>query len=118
MLSFPRLASSLALAAFSLAGLAGCGVSYTPARTAGFDLDASAQIDDEDIRKAFEARPQLPGTVRLAYYTFDPGIAKDLDAAFAQVPGISGVYRIPPLLVTGERRVEQGRPGLLRGRSR
>jgi hypothetical protein len=110
MLTFPRFSSALALAALGLSTLAGCGASYQPGRTAGFDLDASPQIDDDDIRKAFEARPQLPGTVRLAYYTFDPKVAGDLDALLAGVPGVSGVYRIPPLLVTGQRRFEAEAP--------
>jgi hypothetical protein len=108
------LARPLAVAVLALAGLAaltGCGGTYAPGRTAGFDADATPQIDDEDIRKAFEARPQLPATVRVAYYTFDPTVAKDLDGALAALPGVSSVYRIPPLLVTGERRLEDPRYG-------
>src|SRR5262249_23694666 len=111
MLAFPRVARSLALAALAFAGLAGltgCGASYMPGRTAGFDVDAAPQIDDEDIRKAFEARPQLPGTMRVAYYTFDPAIDKDVAATLAAIPGVTGVYRIPSLLVNGQRRFEQG----------
>lgn len=110
MLAFSRLATTLALAAASLGTLAGCGGSFTPGRTAGFEVDSPKEIDDEDIRKAFEARPQLPGQVRLAYYTFDPAVAGDLDAAFAKIPGVGSVYRIPPLLVTGERRFDGDRP--------
>jgi hypothetical protein len=105
MLSSSRFAS-LVLAAASLFAATGCGVSYMPGRTAAFDVDHAAQIDDEDIRKAFDAKPQLPGQMRVAYYTFDPQIATDLDATLAKVPGVTSVYRIPPLLVTGQRRVE------------
>jgi hypothetical protein len=104
MPSLPRLAAF----ALALASLTGCGGAYMPGRTAAFDADGSTQIDDEDIRKAFEARPQLPGEIRVAYYTFDPEVAKDLDVALAAVPGVTSVYRIPPLLVTGQRRVEEG----------
>ena len=64
MLTFPRFFSALAIAGLALSTLAGCGGSYMPGRTAGFDPEAPQQIDDDDIRKAFEARPQLPGTVR------------------------------------------------------
>jgi hypothetical protein len=109
MLPFARLARRASLAALSLAGLAGCGGAYLPGRTAGFDVDSATQIDDEDIRKAFEARPQLPSTLRVAYYTFDPLVAGDLDESLAALPGVTSVYRIPPLLVTGERRFEEGR---------
>jgi len=106
MLAFP-FARCLAFAALALAGLSGCGGAYLPGRTAGFDADGATQIDDEDIRKAFEARPQLPGAVRVAYYSFDPLIAKDVEAALATLPGVTSVYPIPALLVTGQRRIEE-----------
>jgi hypothetical protein len=109
MLCFARFACLAGLAALSLAGLAGCGSAYLPAQGAGFDADSAAQIDDEDIRKALEARPQLPSTMRVAYYTFDPLIAADLDTTLAALPGVSSVYRIPALLVTGERRFQADR---------
>ena len=84
----------------------GCGGgSYQPSRTASFQVDAEREIDDDDIRKAFDARPQMPSSdIRLSYYTFDPEIAGDLDTTLAGTAGVSSVYRIPPLLVTGQRR--------------
>lgn len=100
--SFAPLAAALALT--------GCGATYQPGRAAAFQLDASASIDDEDIRKAFEARPQLPGQIHLAYYTFDPAVAKDLDAALAAIPGVVSVYRIPALMVSGQRRIDEQSP--------
>jgi len=104
----PRSALALALVALSFA-LPACGVrEYRPSRDAAFEIDRDAEIDDEDIRKAFAARPQLPATAfNVAYYTFDPEIAKDLDATLAAVPGVASVYRIPPLLVTGQRRLDE-----------
>jgi hypothetical protein len=108
MLTFPRRALTVLALALGLAATTGCSTTYQPARAAGFEMDAPAQIDDEDIRKAFEARPQLPGQFRIAYYTFDPAIAKDLDASLAAVPGVTHVYRIPPLLASGQRRIEEG----------
>jgi hypothetical protein len=102
-----RLWSSLVALSLGVASLTGCGTTFQPGRAAAFDVDSSRQIDDEDIRKAFEARPQLPGTLRVAYYTFDAAIAHDLDAALASVPGVVSVYRIPSLLVNGQRRVEE-----------
>ena len=82
----------------------GCGSgTYQPSRSANFQIDREAEIDDEDIRKAFDARPQMPSSsIRLSYYTFDPEIADDLDKTLSTIPGVSSVYRIPPLLVTGE----------------
>ncbi len=94
------------LGAFVLTIAVGCGGgSYQPSRTASFQMDAETEIDDDDIRKAFEARPQMPASdIRLSYYTFDPEIAGDLDTTLAGTAGVSSVYRIPPLLVTGQRR--------------
>lgn len=99
----------LTLSAFALGIGAGCGGgSYQPSRSSNFQIDAEAEIDDDDIRKAFEARPQMPSSaLRLSYYTFDPEIAGDLDKSLASMPGVSSVYRIPPLLVTGQRRLQE-----------
>lgn len=108
MLAFHRL-SFLAALALSFV-TAGCSTAYVPSRAASFEIDSAKQIDDDDIRKAFEARPQLPAELRVAYYTFDPEIANDLDAALAKLPGVVSVYRIPPLMVTGQRRFESSNP--------
>jgi len=99
----------LTLGAFALGVGAGCGGgSYQPSRSTNFQIDSEAEIDDDDIRKAFEARPQMPSSaMRLSYYTFDPEIADDLDKSLATMPGVSSVYRIPPLLVTGQRRLQE-----------
>jgi hypothetical protein len=87
----------------------GCGGgSYQPSRSTNFQIDAEAEIDDEDIRKAFDARPQMPASaIRLAYYTFDPEIADDLDKTMSALSGVASVYRIPPLLVNGQRRNQE-----------
>ncbi|MDI1448348.1 hypothetical protein [Polyangium sp. 6x1] len=104
----PRLAS-LAFGALALAALSGCGVSSMPSRNSRFEMDREGEIDDEDIRKAFEARPQMPASaIRLAYYTLDPDVAGDLEKVFNGLPGVSSVYRIPALLVTGQRRLSEG----------
>ena len=93
----------------ALGMLTACGGSYQPSRSTKFEIDAEAEIDDEDIRKAFDARPQMPDSnIRLAYYTFDPNIAGDLDKTMSTIPGVSSAYRIPPLLVTGQRRNQEG----------
>lgn len=104
-----RTAKFLTLGAFALGIGAGCGGgSYQPSRSSNFQIDSEAEIDDDDIRKAFEARPQMPpSSLRLSYYTFDPEIAGDLDKTLTTMPGVSSVYRIPPLLVTGQRRLQE-----------
>lgn len=89
----------------------GCGASvYRPATDARFDLDPQAEINDEDVRKAFEARPQLGKPVRIAYYSFDPERLDELDAMLRAQPGVADVYRIPTLMVNGARRYEQANP--------
>lgn len=101
--------TSLAIAGLAAAALSGCGASYQPSRAVDFQLDREAEINDDDIRKAFEARPQMPrSSIKIAYYTFDPQIVPDLETTLAALPGVAQVYRIPPLLVTGQRRLNEG----------
>lgn len=106
MLAFLRPRPFLASLPLLLASLTGCGMAYQPGRAANFELDSAKQIDDADIQKAFEARPQLPSQIRVAYYSFDPDVAKDLDVTLAAVPGVVSVYRIPPLMISGQRRFD------------
>lgn len=97
------------LGALALLTLSGCGMSYQPSRAANFQIDRDAEIDDDDIRKAFDAKPQMPeSAMRVAYYTFDPEIAAELETTLLAVPGVLSAYRIPPLLVTGQRRLSEG----------
>lgn len=98
---------------FSIFVLSGCGASvYQPARDAGFDLDPAFEIDDEDIAKAFAARPQLPERVHVSYYSFDeehaPALAKTVDSS----KKVAGSYRIPSLLVTGKGRLAEPSGGM------
>src|SRR5262245_59052160 len=91
----------------SVIGTVACGGAYEPSRASHFEAEPTADINDEDVRKAFDARPQLGEGVRVAYYTFDPERADDMDAMLQTLPGVSSVYRIPPLIVTGQRRFQQ-----------
>ena len=63
----------------------GCGgASYQASGGVKFDIDgAGREIDDTDVAKAFEARPQISERVRIAYYTFDgnPPPANPVQAA-------------------------------------
>jgi len=87
----------------------GCGASvFRPA--ARFDLDDARQIDDGDIRTAFEARPQLHTPAQVAYYTFDPAHQDEIHARLRATPGVARVYRIPTLLVTGRGRFDDATP--------
>lgn len=102
MLRTPLLLGSLLL-------LSGCGASvFRPA--AHFAIDEARQIDDGDIRTAFDAHPQLQTPAQVAYYTFDPSHQDEIDRRLRSTPGVSGVYRIPTLLVTGRRRFDETSP--------
>lgn len=103
----PKLSLILILA---LSTLTGCGVAvYQPARDAGFELDPAYEINDEDVLKAFEARPQLPDEIHVSYFSFDPK-RTDMTATLEASPRVRGTYAIPPLMVTGERRFDQPVP--------
>ena len=85
---------------------------YQASAGARFDVDgAGREIDDADVAKAFEARPQVPDRVRVAYYTFDDERAADVEAMLASVAGVASTYRIPKLLVTGQRRFQEASYG-------
>lgn len=86
--------------------LAGCGGTYAPSRAAPFDVAPEAEINDEDVRKAFEARPQVPDKLHVAYYAFDDGKAQQIGDMLRRLPRVESVYRIPALVVTGERRYD------------
>jgi hypothetical protein len=118
---FRRVVSCAALVA--LAATTGCSVATYQPRS--LPLDREAEIDDDDIRKAFEAKPQLPARMTVAFYslgthderTLGPG-GKDaddeplaglqndaeLEAMLAKLPGVDGVYRIPAVAVSGQQR--------------
>src|SRR5258706_12047149 len=98
---------ALTIACFALS-LAGCGGTtfYRAGSTYRIRPDAPAQVDDEDIRHAFEAHPQLPANARIAYFTFDQSHTEELGRTLRELPGVTDVYEIAPLWVTGERRLE------------
>jgi len=97
----------IALAAWALTG---CGAAvYQPAKTTGFELDHATEINDDDVRKAFDARPQMRDTVQVAYYSFDPTKSVDIETMLRALPGVSGTYRIPSLMATGQKRFEERR---------
>jgi hypothetical protein len=87
----------------------GCGAgSYQASAGTKFEIDgAGREIDDTDVAKAFEAHPQIGEKMRVAYYTFDDTRADDVEKMLATVPGVTTTYRIPKLLVSGQRRFEE-----------
>ncbi len=118
-----RLAAALTVALASLASI-GCGGMATY-RPRPLDVDREVEIDDDDIRKAFEAKPQLPERATVAFYSLGshdertlgagsgPTLAAaggandaELERMLAALPGVDGVYRVPAAAVTGERRYD------------
>ncbi|MCB9764567.1 MAG: hypothetical protein H6741_34020 [Alphaproteobacteria bacterium] len=92
--------------------LAGCATTqvYRASGALGFDPALPVQIDDDAIRAAFEARPQLPAQPRVALYSFDTDRALALAARLDAVEGVADTYTIPPFLVTGQRRFAEASP--------
>ncbi len=87
--------------------LGGCGSSvWQPSKVAVFDPDGTAEIDDDDVAKAFTAKSQLQATNAVAYFSFDPSKNADVEKTLHAVPGVTSVYSIPALAVTGQRRFE------------
>lgn len=107
----PRFASitTPTLLALFVAFSTGCGGTtfYRPGQAWRVRPEAPAQVNDDDIRAAFEARPQLPARSRVAYFAFDQARTEELGATLRELPGVEGVHEIAPLWVTGERRFDE-----------
>lgn len=101
-----RAVAALAL----LAG--GCGGTrlYQPSRALVLEAVDDREIDDEAVARAFEARPQLELPARVAFYCLDDGHAEAIEAMLESLPGVESVHRLPPLLVTGRRRLDGDAP--------
>ncbi|MEZ4410119.1 MAG: hypothetical protein R3A52_27125 [Polyangiales bacterium] len=97
----------------ALAGLVTAGCSATvhrPGLATAFDAHPAREVTDDDIRAALAARPQLPERVRVAYFSNDEARDAEVESALTAIASVDGVYRIPPLLVTGRRRFDEPRP--------
>jgi hypothetical protein len=90
--------------------LAGCATVHHPGPTAAFDPHPGREVTDADIRAAFDARPQLAERSRVAYFSYDAARVDAIDAAFAALPRVESAYRIPTVMVTGQRRYDTPRP--------
>lgn len=90
----------------SLTSLACGGSVYQPSRVANFDADGAAEVNDEDVRKAFEAKSQLGEQLSVAYFSLDPSKGADIETAIRAVRGVTSVYSIPALAVTGQHRFD------------
>ena len=81
--------------------LAGCGVQvFRPSVVV--DPNDAREITDGDIRKAFNARPQLRVPAALALYEMGPR-DKALPKQMKKLPGVRNLYEVPSLLVEGPR---------------
>jgi len=98
------------LLGLALSAATACGGSiYMPSRVANFDPDGAAEINDEDVRKAFEAKPQLGDKFNVAYFSFDESKDADVESAVRDVPGVGSVYAIPALEATGKHRYDDSK---------
>ncbi len=83
--------------------LTGCGTHvYRPGP--GLEVDDPRQIDDEAIRRALEAGPQMVLPARVGLFSFDEDRTESLLTAMSEVPGVAGSYGIPRVMVDGRRR--------------
>lgn len=81
--------------------LSGCSVQVFRPRVVVDPYDAR-EITDQDIQKAFQARPQLRLPAALALYEMGPR-DKALPRQIKQLRGVRTVYEVPTLLVEGPR---------------
>ena len=99
------------LLALALTATVGCGVAvYRPAGQAGFELDPDYEINDEDVRKAFEASPQLELPAKVGYFSFDASRSDEVGEMLSKAEGVAEVYPLPAFLVTGQHRYERFNP--------
>jgi hypothetical protein len=91
---------SVSFAVLMAAGCVTRNLSYEP--TSVYSESDLRSITDEDIRKAFEARPQIKLPARIAWYDMGTGDLMTLLMAKAH-PNVSGPYEIPKALVEGAR---------------
>jgi hypothetical protein len=89
--------------------LSGCSVQVFRPQVV-VDPNDAREISDQDIKKAFGARPQLRLPATLALYEMGPR-DKALPRQMKQLRGVRTVYEVPALLVGGPR------PDASRGRS-
>jgi hypothetical protein len=101
---------STLVATLALAFASGCGGSmYQTSRVPSFDGEAR-EVDDAEIQRAFEAKPQMPEHVQVAFYSYDSAKTEAVGEMVKKLPGVEGVYEIPKLVVTGERRLADAHP--------
>lgn len=81
--------------------LSGCGVQVFRPRVV-VDPNDAREITDQDIQKAFGARPQLRLPAALALYEMGPK-DKALPRHMKKLRGVRSVYEVPALLVEGPR---------------
>ncbi|MGM0596363.1 MAG: hypothetical protein ACQES9_04925 [Myxococcota bacterium] len=71
---------------------------YTP--SASFDSTGGREINDEDKKKAYEAKPQIISPSRLAYYNLTRK-EKNFEQELSQLENIKSTYKIPFILIEG-----------------
>ncbi|MBU1240716.1 hypothetical protein KKF84_12660 [Myxococcota bacterium] len=80
--------------------LAGCasGQIYEPSRT--FTPTNAREINDEDIKKAYMAKPQMLLPAALAFYNLTSD-EREFEKGLSILPHVKSFYKIPSILVEG-----------------
>jgi hypothetical protein len=90
----------------------GCGGTlYQPGRGVVVHPDDRREIDDDDIRAAFAARPQMRVPSRIAWFNVAPEHDRAIEQMLSSIPAVAGTYQIPRLLVDGRQRFEPAHHG-------
>jgi hypothetical protein len=71
---------------------------YTP--SAPFNSTNTQEINDEDIKKAYMAKPQIVPPSALAFYNLTQG-EKEFEKGLSTLKKIKSIYKIPSILVEG-----------------
>jgi len=84
---------------------------YQASQGARFEPDSAREINDDEVRTAFDASPQVKDTSKVAYYAFDDERSADIEKMLSTTPHVTSVYKIPRLLVTGQHPFQEGNGG-------
>jgi biopolymer transport protein ExbD len=74
----------------------------------GVATTQAPHVGDEDVRRAFDAQPELRGPAHVAYFTRDEEHVEEIERMLSHVAHVRSFYRLPLVLVSGRQRFEDG----------